>query len=101
MGLMGTTRYVNSSEERSPERIPHRLLLDNLSDEEEQIPDDVMRQKTHFFPRPPSFDINRPETNCQSNRSGLSFIVFVFIFWFAFRQTFKVTFGFKKPKEKE
>merc|ERR1712168_156649 len=38
-----------SSEERSPERIPHRLLLDNLSDEEEQIPDDVMRQKTHFF----------------------------------------------------
>lgn len=38
-----------SGEERSPERIPHRLLLDNLSDEEEQIPDDVMRQKTHFF----------------------------------------------------
>merc|ERR1711970_90193 len=47
MGM--ATRYVNSNEERSPERIPHRLLLDNLSDEEEQIPDDVMRQKTHFF----------------------------------------------------
>ena len=41
--------FVQSSEERSPEQIPHRLLLDNLSDEDEPIPDDVMRQKTHFF----------------------------------------------------
>ena len=29
--------------------IPRRLLLDNLSDEEEQVPDDIKREKCHFF----------------------------------------------------
>jgi hypothetical protein len=38
----------NREELRAPS-IPHRLLLDNLSDEEEQISDEIKMQKCNFF----------------------------------------------------
>jgi len=47
---------IRRQADQQPERveppvpdIPRRLLLDNLSDEEEQVPDDIKREKCHFF----------------------------------------------------